>query len=1703
MQWGGASDDPNGIGVEEYLISRDGTSIGSTPSTTWVDRTIQPNTSYTYTIYARDGNMNVGPGHSFTLTTPAAATVNPRRIGVRPTGAYWGAGGEQVDLQSGNLNVTVPLVTPIGRGGLSVPIGLTYNSQVWRQDANGTWNLGGDVGFGYGWKLLTASITPVYRDLWTLDHYVYTDSTGAEYRFDTLQNGLWRSTEGVYVRYDDTKNWLILPDGNFLEMDVVSQGAEWDAGTRYPSRAFDTSGNYILFQYAQGRLAPDVNTSSRLVGVQDPRSDCSHYVNQLWLPEPTYTLHYDSASTPHLLSVTSCIPTADTYTLQYAQAPSLSPPFGLPADLGAASFLTTVNNSVTGMANYFGYDPSNSGELTQMTMPYGGKVQWSYASFTNSSGLTHREVSSRSLKTVLDGQTSSVAFAPGSGDSALPLHAQRQVLDSESGALRSYSFQSDTTSFYAGLQTGEQDWDNAQSRQYRGMTYTWAQDPWGHPYVSESNTTLDPGSSSSVTAKTTQAMAADQTGPYGQIVSQSQYGYDSPPTVRTYTYAYTAITGGLNPMWRLASTSLTAGGSPQTLSRNSYSASYSAVSGAAPTLHDSSLFSSFAQGEAQVPRGLVTGRTSTVGDLRTVSTAYDITGNVTNSSLGDGSTVSYTTDSTSGRYMAPAAVTPNGNSNVSSSFTWATFLGLSQETAPNGATLTIGYDSAARPSQTTSPDGATTHYTYNNAAIDSSGTWTASATNVSSINGRWTINTLDGLGRTVQTDVGTGTPSTASSISRVLTVYGPCACTPLGKVRQVSRPYNPNNGETPVYTAYAYDPLGRTTSVTPPDGISTTTYAYSGNAVTVTDPGGRWKKHTSDAFGNVVQVNEPNPAGGADYVTSYAYNQFNKLTTVTMPRTMPGGNVVTQTRSFTYDTAQRLVSVTHPESGTTAYTYDTAGRVLTKKDAKNNIVGYAYDLFGRVTQITRTPGTGTVNPEPEPTTTFLYDVPDPTTVVKQSISQVNVWGRLSRIRHGYGTDEWFSYTPSGRVVAKYLGQENVGGMFGQFFPVGGLMGYDTEGKMTSVGFSGTYSVSLNPQTNRYQFNRVDFPTWQWSYDALGMPYGLKVWGAGSSQYPIIQNAAYNAAGQLTSYQRPTQFDYDTSVSPILIDWVGRFETISLEHNQLGQLTKQYGQSYAPTNQYNFSATQNDGRIQSRYDTIVGPYGYAIGDATTSYVYDTLGRLTSATSSSATSSYAWGQSFVYDPFGNLLQQNVTSGSAPAMNLTVDPNTNRINMSGFVYDAAGNLTQTPNANGTSNTYAYDSENRLVKANGTSYFYGSSGELLFKAMPGQIDPSIGRFDGTYYFHAQDGTKLAEMTYDSGYYGAPGGFVKSVQPEVRFGGQVVWYGSRKVATADRLGSVVETFGTTAGDTQSSRFKYFPYGYSGAVGQNLGSSMDPAFATYHYDAPSGLEYALNRYYDPARGRFTTADPYESSGHPQNPLSWNRYAYVTGDPINMNDPTGLEGSNDDDENGDRAMPEGPFWGSMPVAPLPTPNCGKTIGFDAKDRTDSGLLAITSFLEYQHLFPTGPGGAYGSSTSASIWSAIDWTFMNRAALSPQQAKAFYGTNSVPSSFEAIVTGFAGSQVWNNGTLKSGFAATLSRILDGSANSPLCNGFATALDIANGVVAGMIANPIPGALQFASGGVVPGHGRNVTEQPVATFGSFTFYRPVYGPQRPRHP
>ncbi len=82
----------------------------------------------------------------------------------------------------------------------------------------------------------------------------------------------------------------------------------------------------------------------------------------------------------------------------------------------------------------------------------------------------------------------------------------------------------------------------------------------------------------------------------------------------------------------------------------------------------------------------------------------------------------------------------------------------------------------------------------------------------------------------------------------------------------------------------------------------------------------------------------------------------------------------------------------------------------------------------------------------------------------------------------------------------------------------------------------------------------------------------------------------------------------------------------------------------------------------------------------------------------------------------------------------------------------------------------------------------------------------------------------------------------------------------------------------------YFPYGE-----ERTGTPNDTEkFGTYTRDS-SGQDYADQRYYGVGTGRYWSSDPSgAASADPGNSSSWNRYAYVNGDPVNFGDPTGLD-----------------------------------------------------------------------------------------------------------------------------------------------------------------------------------------------------------------------
>ena len=126
------------------------------------DLTVQPGTTSTYGIITRGYHRNDSGSTYFTVTTPPAGTLNPRHVGVRPTGSCWGGAGERIDLLSGNVNFSVPLITAMGRAGLAAAFNLSYNSQNWVTGSSGLELMGVDTGYGFGWQLMLGSPMPAY-----------------------------------------------------------------------------------------------------------------------------------------------------------------------------------------------------------------------------------------------------------------------------------------------------------------------------------------------------------------------------------------------------------------------------------------------------------------------------------------------------------------------------------------------------------------------------------------------------------------------------------------------------------------------------------------------------------------------------------------------------------------------------------------------------------------------------------------------------------------------------------------------------------------------------------------------------------------------------------------------------------------------------------------------------------------------------------------------------------------------------------------------------------------------------------------------------------------------------------------------------------------------------------------------------------------------------------------------------------------------------------------------------------------------------------------------------------------------------------------------------------------------------------------------------------------------------------------------------
>ncbi|MBI5280355.1 MAG: RHS repeat-associated core domain-containing protein [Candidatus Solibacter usitatus] len=1397
FQWKGSEDNVNGIGISRYVITRNGTGLAAVRAGLFSDTTVAAGTSYAYTIQPVDRHNNYGTATGVTVVTPAAGTGDSRRVGVKANSPTWGSHGEQIDLFSGNVNFTLPLVTGTRRDGSKVTLGLNYNSQNWRKDAGGLWNLGRDTGYGYGWNLSAGTLRPHYSDFWTVHHYTYTDETGAEYRLDYYSGGTWRSTDGTFARYEDAAARLWFLDGTSRYYFCVSGEGEPDAGTLYPQLFYDRNGNSISIQYKPGIGAGTGNTSGRIESIADPRGSAG---------APVFDFQYSADPLPRLTSITNRINTGEAYTFTYAANQALTAPIAPYTQFGTTHLLTSVSVTNLGLSHSFQYGANNAGELVKVTYPYGADTQWNYVDFAFGNGRTLREVNGRWLRPQAGATQWYYAITPSNSGTPQNCHQGRVVLDANGIDDRLWSFQTNPAVFNYGLPVSVQERTNSPSLKVLATReFTFTQFSAGNIYLSETRTRLDPGTAFEKSSRSTNTLDS-----HGNLLDQKVYafGIDTTPA-RTYTHGYISSYGyrlfGLR-LW----SDVTEGTTTKRLAEYEYDGRSSALCPAGSTnlvdiqpgpvyWHDGGYGLSY----------LARGNPTWVKSLGKPGSclSYDIAGNVVKAQDLLGHRVDFTLGAAS-NWSLPSAVTPNGETNLASSYQWNSFFGLAQNVNPNNSTAAFTYDTMARPATTTSPHGAVTNYSY---ATATEGSVTTATTN-----GKWVKTTTDGLGRTIRAEKGYGT----TTVSVVETEYGPCACSATGKVKRVSQPYAP--GGTKYWTEFEYDARGRTVKVTPPGSAGFTTYLYEGNTVKVTDPAGKWKKHTMDSLGRLLKVTEPRPGGGgATDDTDYEFNLVDKLTRVTMVR---GGT--TQLRDFAYDSDMRLSSVTQPENGTVSYTYNTDGRVATKTDARNQRVAYSYDAYGRTSMMQRYPVAGGAEDMAQ-RTTFTYDTG----------TGANLWGRLAKVTYGVtgAASESYSYRPSGLVAMKQL-TVGTGGLAN----LGVEYYWDNEGRPTSM----EYPQLGKLNNGGYQWQPVK--ALNYGYDSAGRLN--RIYYPGTSAVDYANSAQYNPAGQLTALTRAAGITIDAGTW--LPTGATSYQTESFQFNVLGQMTRQTGAGADV--EYRFSSTANDGRLWQRKDWISGEE--------VSYAYDELGRLISA----ATTGPEWGLAWVYDGFGNRLQQNVTKGSGYSVQMTVNAANNRLSGTGFVFDSNGNQTGWPSGGGSA-TAAYDVENRLVSVttpNGVeSYAYSVRNERLWKQAQGQ--------EKTYFLYGAFGELVGSYrTCTSG----TSTFFCEGKERVYFAGRLILSENVGV-TADRLGSVV------------SGMRYYPYGEQ--VGGATAEEREK-FGTYWRDSISGLDYARNRYYGSTWGRFTSADPYVMSGGLGNPQGWNRYAYVENDPVNYGDPSGLE-----------------------------------------------------------------------------------------------------------------------------------------------------------------------------------------------------------------------
>ena len=806
------------------------------------------------------------------------------------------------------------------------------------------------------------------------------------------------------------------------------------------------------------------------------------------------------------------------------------------------------------------------------------------------------------------------------------------------------------------------------------------------------------------------------------------------------------------------------------------------------------------------------------------------------------------------------------------------------------------YDSMGNKTSVTDSRGNTTYYTYN------SNNWLISTTNAkgtvtydydnegrlirqTNTDGTVVVNTCDAVGNVISktNENGEVTKFAYDAANRMISktvVDGENEYTesyeyyPNGKIKKTT--FADGTSES-----YTYDKQWRLVKTTDEQGnYSTSEYDAANNLLSTTDAEGNTVSYTYDKYGRMLNSTDAN-----GNVTTYDEYDFNGLCT---QKTLPNGQVVkigynkegmvTKTTFvvedengedisvfYEYDAMGRVTKYTNQEGYATFTEYDENGNIVKLTDAEGNFVTNQYDEINSLILSTDAMGVDTQ---------YTYDSVGNLVKTIENLNTTregkteNVYDNLGRI---------INSTDAESGTAKYE-YDRLGNVSAQIDPNGGRTEYtyDNMGRLTET---------INPIGG----------TKTYTYDDVGQLASQKNARGQETTYEYYKNGWIKS---FTDELGTVSYTYDGNGNVLTV--TDENGTITREYDNMNRMTK-YTDFRGNTIEYSYDQLGNLVALTYPGGRVVRYTYYKTGNVKT--VTDWDGKVTS---------------FEYDGNGRLTKTSRADGSVEKRTYDangrlvtiVDKNgENVINQKVYSYDESGNVTEISSSDGTtmdgltSSEMKYNENNQLIEYNGEEVKYDADGNMIYGPLNGKMAEfeydcrnrlvSAGGISYEYdaennrISQTENGAKTeyvvdsnsssltriltAEKEGDTTYYIYGIGLIAQEN-----GNEYLIYHFNNIGSTEAVtnidGEIVETFDYGPyGELLSENKCSIMFLYNGELGVATDSN--------------GLYYMRARYYNPEIKRFINQDV--MTGSITDTPTLNRYAYVNGNPISLNDPFGL------------------------------------------------------------------------------------------------------------------------------------------------------------------------------------------------------------------------